>query len=67
MGWDPDFLVALIKTSSQINNERVLHKKGADARMKQRTAQALKFIKKKELLENESEGELNEQANRPNR
>ena len=67
MGWDPDVLVALIKTSSQINNERVLHKKGADQRMKQRTAQALKFIKKKELLSNESKGELNEQANRPNR
>ena len=67
MGWNPDVLVALIKTNSQRNIERVLHKKGADARMKQRTVQALKYIKKKELLENESEGELNEQANRPNR
>ena len=54
MGWDPDVLVALIKTSSQINNERALHKKGADARMKQRTAQALKFIIKKENRNNES-------------
>ena len=67
MGWDPDVLVALIKTNSQINNERVLHRRGADERMKKRMERALKFIKKKELLENESEGELNEQANRPNR
>ena len=67
MGWNPDVLVALIKTNAQLNNERVLHRKGADARMQKRTANALKFIKKKELLENESEGELNEQANRPNR
>lgn len=67
MGWDPDVLVALIKTNSQINNERVLLRRGADERMKKRTANALKFIKKKEMLENESEGELNEQANRSNR
>ena len=67
MGWNADVLVALIKANAQLNNERVLMRKGADARMQERTANALKFIKKKELLENESEGELNEQANRPNR
>ena len=67
MGWNPDVLVALIKTNAQLNNERVLHRKGADERMQKRTANALKFIKKKEMLENESEGELNEQTNRPNR
>ena len=67
MGWNPDVLVALIKTNAQLNNERALMRKGADARMQERTANALKFIKKKEMLENESEGELNEQANRPNR
>lgn len=55
MGWNPDVLVALIKTNSQRNIERVLNRKGADARMQERTANALKFIKKKELLENESE------------
>ena len=64
MGWDPDVLVALIKTNSQINNERALHRQGANARMQERTANALKFIKKKELLENESKGDLNEQTNR---
>ena len=57
MGWDPDVLVALIKTNSQINNERALHRQGANARMQERTANALKFIKKKELLENESEAD----------
>ena len=67
MGWNPDVLVALIKTNAQLNNERAFHRKGADARMQERTANALKFIKKKEMLENESEGELNEQVNRPNR
>lgn len=55
MGWNPDVLVALIKTNSQRNIENALYRKGADARMKKRTANALKFIKKKELLENESE------------
>ena len=54
MGWNPDVLVALIKTNAQFNNERVLHRKGADARMQKRTTDALKFIKKKELLSNES-------------
>ena len=54
MGWDPDVLVALIKTNSQINNERVLHRRGADERMKKRTANALKFIIKKENRNNES-------------
>ena len=67
MGWNADVLVALIKANAQLNNERVLYRKGADARMQKRTANALKFIKKKEMLENESEGELNEQTNRPNR
>lgn len=57
MGWNPDVLVALIKTNAQLNNERVLMRKGADARMQERTANALKFIKKKELLENESEAD----------
>ena len=54
MGWDPDVLVALIKTNSQINNERVLHRRGADERMKKRMERALKFIKKKETRNNES-------------
>ena len=54
MGWNPDVLVALIKTNAQLNNERVLHRKGADARMQKRTANALKFIKKKETRNNES-------------
>ena len=54
MGWDSSVLVALIKTNSQINNERVLRRKGADERMKARTAQALKFILKKEKNDNES-------------
>ena len=54
MGWNSDVLVALIKTNSQRNIERALYRKGADARMKERTANALKFFKKKELLENES-------------
>ena len=67
MGWNADVLVALIKANAQLNNERVLMRKGAAERMQKRTANALKFIKKKEVLENESEGELNEQANRPNR
>lgn len=57
MGWNPDVLVALIKTNAQLNNERVLMRKGADARMQERTANALKFIKKKEMLENESEAD----------
>ena len=57
MGWNPDVLVALIKTNAQLNNERALMRKGADARMQERTANALKFIKKKELLENESEAD----------
>ena len=57
MGWNPDVLVALIKTNAQLNNERVLHRKGADARMQERTVNALKFIKKKEMLENESEAD----------
>lgn len=57
MGWNPDVLVALIKTNSQRNIERVLNRKGADARMQERTANALKFIKKKELLKNESEAD----------
>ena len=64
MGWDSSVLVAMIKTNSQMNKERVLMRKGADERMKKRTANALKFIKKKELLENESKGDLNEQTNR---
>ena len=67
MGWNADVLVALIKANAQLNNERVLMRKGAAERMQKRTENALKFIKKKELLENESEGELNEQTNRPNR
>ena len=57
MGWNPDVLVALIKTNARLNNERALMRKGADARMQERTANALKFIKKKELLENESEAD----------
>ena len=57
MGWNPDVLVALIKTNAQLNNERVLMRKRADARMQKRTANALKFIKKKEMLENESEAD----------
>ena len=57
MGWNPDVLVALTKTNAQLNNERVLMRKGADARMQKRTANALKFIKKKEMLENESEAD----------
>ena len=67
MGWNADVLVALIKANAQLNNERVLMRKDAAERMPKRTENALKFIKKKEMLENESEGELNEQANRPNR
>ena len=54
MGWDSSVVVAMIKTNSQMNKERVLMRKGADERMKKRTANALKFFKKKELLENES-------------
>ena len=54
MGWDSSVLVAMIKTNSQMIKERVLMRKGADERMKKRTANALKFFKKKELLENES-------------
>ena len=57
MGWDSSVLVAMIKTNSQMNKERVLMRKGADARMQKRTANALKFIKKKEMLENESEAD----------
>ena len=64
MGWNPDVLVALIKTNSQRNIERVLNRKGADARMQERTANALKFIKKKELLENESETDNDSGAGR---
>ena len=64
MGWNPDVLVALIKTNSQRNIERVLNRKGADARMQERTANALKFIKKKELLENESEADNDSGASR---
>ena len=64
MGWNPDVLVALIKTNAQLNNERVLNRKGADARMQERTANALKFIKKKELLENESETDNDSGAGR---
>ena len=64
MGWNPDVLVALIKTNSQRNIERVLHRKGADARMQERTANALKFIKKKEMLENESEADNDSGAGR---
>ena len=64
MGWNPDVLVALIKTNAQLNNERVLYRKGADARMQERTANALKFIKKKELLENESEADNDSGAGR---
>ena len=57
MGWDSSVLVAMIKTNSQMNKERVLMRNGADERMKKRTANALKFFKKKELLENESEAD----------
>ena len=64
MGWNPDVLVALIKTNSQRNIERVLNRKGADARMQERTANALKFIKKKEMLENESEADNDSGAGR---
>ena len=64
MGWNPDVLVALIKTNAQLNNERVLMRKGADARMQERTANALKFIKKKEMLENESEADNDSGAGR---
>ena len=64
MGWNPDVLVALIKTNSQRNIERVLMRKGADARMQKRTANALKFIKKKEMLENESEADNDSGAGR---
>ena len=64
MGWNPDVLVALIKTNSQRNIERVLNRKGADARMQERTANALKFIKKKELLKNESEADNDSGAGR---
>ena len=52
MGWNADVLVALIKANAQLNNERVLMRKGAAERMQKRTENALKFIKKKELLEN---------------
>ena len=55
MGWNADVLVALIKANAQLNNERVLMRKGAAERMQKRTENALKFIKKKELLENASE------------
>ena len=54
MGWDSSVLVAMIKTNSQINKERVLMRKGADERMKKRTANALKFFKNKEMETNES-------------
>ena len=64
MGWNSDVLVALIKSNSQRNIERVLNRKGADARMQERTANALKFIKKKELLENESEADNDSGAGR---
>ena len=64
MGWNSDVLVALIKTNSQRNIERVLNRKGADARMQERTANALKFIKKKEMLENESEADNDSGAGR---
>ena len=64
MGWNPDVLVALIKTNFQRNIERVLNRKGADAIMQERTANALKFIKKKELLENESEADNDSGAGR---
>ena len=67
MGWNADVRAAPIKANAQLNNERVLMRKGAAERMEKRTENALKKKKKKELLENESEGELNEQANRPNR
>ena len=64
MGWDSSVLVAMIKTNSQMNKERVLMRKGADERMKKRTANALKFFKKKELLENESEADNDSGAGR---
>ena len=64
MGWNPDVLVALIKTNAQLNNERVLMRKGAAERMQKRTENALKFIKKKELLENESEADNDSGAGR---
>ena len=57
MGWDSSVLVAMIKTNSQMNKERVLMRKCADERMKKRTENALKFFKNKELLENESEAD----------
>ena len=57
MGWNPDVLVALIKTNAQLNNERVLMRKGAAERMQKRTENALKFIKKKEMLENVCEAD----------
>ena len=37
-----------------MNKERVLMRKGADERMKKRTANALKFFKNKEMETNES-------------
>ena len=57
MGWNPDVLVALIKTNAQLNNERALMRKGAAERMQKRTENALKFIKKKEMLENVCEAD----------
>ena len=50
MGWNADVLVALIKANAQLNNERVLMRKGAAERMQKRTENALKFIKKKEKI-----------------
>ena len=64
MGWDSSVLVAVIKTNSQMNKERVLMRKGADERMKKRTANALKFFKKKELLENEGKTDNDSGAGR---
>ena len=64
MGWNADVLVALIKANAQLNNERVLMRKGAAERMQKRTENALKIIKKKELLEIESEADNDSGAGR---
>ena len=64
MGWNADVLVALIKANAQLNNERVLMRKGAAERMQKRTENALKFIKKKELLESESKADNDSGAGR---
>lgn len=54
MGWDAKKLYEMIRANTEINQEKLENAEGAYERMEARTAQALRFIIKKEKKNNES-------------